>query len=269
MAIIWQSSWFWVMLSAVLLLMLGSVILHLRTHQLHIDTQSSTPNLSFTPVPANRLTLYDNPLHFPSLFDSINDDSPPNNIEISRPHCYNLPDGTYSCLGEIVNTNTMPIGDTSLEMVFYDDDGLKLGQAETTIEQRLIIGGESAPYRSVFRPLTDQAPNHNLSITGISQSFPPSPDIRALSILDTYGAIVAGRYNVTLTIENDSGYIAQDIRLFTTLENTEWGIVGYDVHEVEDALESGAQHFVQLEIVPHVIPLVIEPSFHAEGTIRH
>ncbi len=269
MAIIWQSSWFWVMLSAVLLIMLGSVVLKMRTPK--IQTETNFVAIPTSPMLSTDVQPFQN--SYPLNLDQVNTRIHElyDNIVISIPSCYDLASGEYSCIGQVNNNGISDIGDTSINISFFDDSGSKIAQDNVTIEQRLIQSGSSAPYRALFYPPDNE---DSTDITHIERSvnriLPPSPNIRALNVLNTNASFTNdGRYNITVSIENNSGYLAQNIRLFTTLENTEWGIVGYDIHEVEQDMQNGTIRDIAIEIIPHIIAEEIEASFHAEAVIGH
>lgn len=269
MAIIWQSSWFWVMLSAVLLIVLGSVVFKINTPQILTETNHTaipTPTMFSSYISPNIWQ----PLHSPNQLDDrlllLYD-----NIVVSTPNCYDLASGEYDCIGQVSNNSSISIGDISINMSFFDESGAKIAQKDLILEQRLIPSGTSAPYRALIYPPNDEAITNTTRIErSINRIFPPSPNIRTLNVINARSSVAEnGRYNVALSIENNSGYNAQNIRLFTTLENTEWGIVGYDVYEVEQDMQSGAIHQIAIEIIPHVQTEEIEASFHAEAIIHH
>lgn len=274
MAIIWQSSWFWVMLSAILLIMLGSVVLKMRTPQMQTETNYvAVPSATVfsTYMPPDIIQPFQNPYQLSLDQLDIRTQMIYDNIVISIPSCYDLASGEYSCIGQVSNNGNSDIGDTSINLSFFDDSGRKITHNNVTIDQRLIRSGTSASYRALFYPTDD---TDFTEVTHVERSidrvFAPSPNIRALNVINTDASFTEnGRYNVTVSIENNSGHLAQNIRLFTTLENTEWGIVGYDVHEVEQDMQNGVIRNIAIEIIPHMLAEDIEASFHAEAIIRN
>lgn len=274
MAIIWQSSWFWVMLSAVLLIILGSVVFKMRTPQIQTESNYfAIPTLTMfsTYIPPDISQTLQTPyqLNIDQLDSRMR--LPYDNIIVSTPSCYDLASGEYDCIGQISNNSSTSIGDISINMSFFDESGAKIAQKDLILEQRFIPSGTSAPYRALIHPQNDEVITDSTRIErSINRIFPPSPNIRALNVINARSSVAEnGRYNVALSIENNSGYIAQNIRLFTTLENTEWGIVGYDIHEVEQDMESGTIRHIAIEIIPHIIAEESEARFHAEATIHH
>ncbi|GAB5493851.1 MAG: hypothetical protein Phog2KO_40660 [Phototrophicaceae bacterium] len=272
MAIIWQSSWFWVMLSAVLLLMLGSIVIKLNTPQIQTESTQITYETVAIPsyyVSPDILDPYTLPLQLTIDQDNRRTPSFYSDIAISRPDCYDLANGEYTCLGQIQNNSDNLLGDTSINLQFYDEFGAKLAQETIAIEQRLIPSQSSAPYRVTVNPIDSQTLDNASTIATINRTLPPTQNLRSLSVASDYETFIQnGRYHITLSIENNSGYLANNIRLFTTLTNTEWGIVGYDVHEVEQIVENGANQVIQLNIIPFVIASDIEVIFHAEADIQ-
>ena len=194
---------------------------------------------------------------------------PDTGIRVDNPTCYSLPDGELSCLGQIWNDTDEVLGDTQLQFEFYDEIGQKIGEQETTPEQRLTQPGFSAAYRTILNAdLASQMDIETQVLPSVVNSFPPASNMRELSISTARGRILdTGRYHLTVTIQNDSGFDAQDIRLFTTLDGVEWGIVGYNVHQVENILLNGHQQSVEVEVIPHAMPRRIEHILHVEAMI--
>ncbi|MGB7342344.1 MAG: hypothetical protein WBC91_25835, partial [Phototrophicaceae bacterium] len=277
MALVWQSSGFWFMLCTVLLLLVGcTVIKHRMTPSLVVtsDNLMPTPMIHSTFFPPPEFTI---PLDI-TAFETrqapfhISPHLPPDpaaalhpNIKIDDPTCYALANGGHSCIGKVWNYGNSAIGDTSIALPLSTDTPSE--QRTITLEQRLIPEQSFAPYRLILDTDTHVVNNNLLFSPEIIQSLHPMAAMRTLPTSATDAGIIAGRYHLSVTVTNDTGFIAENIRLFTTLDTTEWGIVGYIVHEVENNLENGAMQVIDVEIIPLALPQAqhIMPVLHAEG----
>lgn len=275
MTVLWQSSWFWLMICTLLLILVGCTLfngrsLNPRTDNSNLITLTNTPFPTFIPHDIDQI-----PFPAPFTFNTDYAESyersnpPPPEIMVDNPTCYSLSSGEFSCLGQIWNNSDNNLGDTQLKLEFFDEIGQKIGEQTTTSEQRLIESGFSAPYRTIVNAdLANQMDAETRILSSVINELPPAANIRTLSIADARGDISdAGRYNLTLTIQNNSGFDAQDIRLFTTLDGEEWGIIGYNIHEVENILLNGEQQLLEVEVIPHAIPRRIEHILHVEALI--
>lgn len=154
MAIIWQSSWFWLALCSLLFIILGYTVLtpspttsYASENHTIILASTDFPTL----IPTDRAPI-PSPIDFPIFVrqpDRRSPNTPPQNqdILIDSPQCYGITQESYSCIGQIWNTGETVIGDTTLQIEIQEQDEDKSYTQTFAIEQRIIASGEAAPYR--------------------------------------------------------------------------------------------------------------------------
>ncbi|MGJ3239331.1 MAG: hypothetical protein ACFE0Q_11545 [Anaerolineae bacterium] len=292
MAIIWQSTGFWLMVCAVLLIMIAGCTM--VSQRLATVSPSSTPHHSVNPTMHVATFRPVEPLYIDTLtarfqhnntFDErsaappLRDDPNPNfstlsvtigtepvSFRVDTPQCYSLANGNYSCLGLFWNDDTSTLGDTRLQLRFLDAEGTLLGQTSATLAQRLIPAGSSAPYHMQIAPALADAITAGRMHATISFTGPPAPELSRLAVSDARGALTdSGRYRLTVSIRNESGQAVRDIRLFATLDGIEWGIVGYSIQNVAGTLAAGEQRLFQFEMIPQALPERIEHTLYVEA----
>lgn len=268
MTVLWQSSWFWLMICTLLLILAGCALFNGYNNTRQTD---NIPLINLTNTPFSPLlstSVIQTPFYPPSTTLRNNQQAPPSeDILVDTPDCYSLSSGELSCLGQIWNTSTEEIGDTEIHLSFFDSIGHKIGEQTATSEQRITPPGSFAPYRAILNADLASKIDNNTHISHSVVSFPAIYNIHTLDIVDSRGSITAGRYNLTVTIQNDSGFDAQEIRLFTTLSGDKQEIIGYQVYEVGNILENGEQQLIQVEVIPHAIPQSINHFLHVEALI--
>lgn len=276
MALVWQSSWFWLMIFTVLLILVGCTVLTQRAPSRQSATNFNSNTVGVFPptfIPPNILhnptgTLTYHPT--PELVTQRSNASPPDdNLVIDSPTCYSTAGGGYSCLGQIWNYSDTAIGDTEVQISVYDSTGEKIGEETAAIEQRLVPNNAAAPYRILINAENVILHQDNLAMRpSLMQMFPPRQNIRQLDVSRSRGHITdSGRYRLSVTIGNNTGAIAHNIRLITTLDSLGWGIVGYHVYEVEESINDGGEQLINLEIIPQALPDTIQHNVHAEGLV--
>lgn len=274
MAVIWQSSAFWLMICTVLLVLIGCTVLRNRFHAPQVIQSYDVtiiPSLTSTSLPPDTIQLIETATPFDfvtnNIFQRSTSPPPDSNIVIGSPNCYELAGGNYDCLGKIWNFTEGTIGDTSIEIEIFDGAGARVASQQTASEQRLTESGGFATYRAIINSENLDSPATSTVISAsLMDSLDPSPAIQNLSITESAGHItLSGLYHLSLTIRNDSSFEAQDIRIFTTLDNTEWGIVGYDVNEVVFSLQNGENQEIELNVIPFALPPQIEHVIHVEA----
>ncbi|MEO1289700.1 MAG: hypothetical protein AAFV93_18210 [Chloroflexota bacterium] len=282
MASIWQSSEIWFLVGSLLLLLVGAFVLFIN----QIDRSTPMPQATLMPT-----TMVETTWTPTSAFDELTqlpiiwrkpleyEDPPPipppeqalQLIEVERPTCYGLANATYSCVGRLWNHGDTSLGDTSFDFAFYDTLETEITRASTTIEQRLILPDDFAPYRTVlprdFAVLEAQSEHTTVEVTHNATLISTS-NARNLRVLQADGQLNDnGLYQLSVTVENDTGYPVESVRIITTLSSIEWGIVGYQVNEVGENMQNGAQYAVDVAIIPYALSDDISHTVHAEALI--
>jgi|GEM_PF-5825241 len=277
MAVIWQSSAFWLMICTVLLVLVGCTVLRNRfpeSPELLPHDLTITPDFVTTNLPPDTTLFMETATPFDFTSDNIflrSTSPPPDSYSgVDNPVCYELAGGNFDCLGRIWNLTEAITGDLAVEVSLFDDTGTKLASRMPAAAQRITPPGQFATYRTIIDEENLQELSDNVVIAAtLINNFPPSPDIQQLTVTDSSGALTAsGVYHLSVTIRNDSGFIAEDIRIFTTLDNEEWGIVGYDVYEVAFSLQNGESQDVELNVIPLALPDHIQHILHVEAMTR-
>lgn len=266
MTVLWQSSWFWLMICTLLLILAGCALFNGYNDTRQTD---NIPLINLTNTPFSPLLSADimqTPFYPLGILTLRNNQQAPPDIVVDTPNCYTLSSRELSCLGQIWNNSTEVIGDTEIHLAFFDSIGHKIGEQTATSEQRITPPGSFAPYRAILNADLASKIDDNTDISHSVVSF-PAINIHMLNIVDSRGSITAGRYNLTVTIQNNLGFDAQEIRLFTTLSGEQQEIIGYQVYEVGNILKNGEQQLIQVEVIPHAIPQRINHFLHVEALI--
>lgn len=275
MVALWQSSWFWLMICTLLLILAGCVVFNGHNSYTRQADNSHLMSLANTPLPTLLppdiiQTPFLPGLIAPLQINQRNTSPSGRDIIVDIPTCYSLSSGEFSCLGQIWNNSAENMGDTQIQLAFFDSIGHKIGEQTATSEQRITESGSFAPYRAIISAnLANNIDSEAYILSSIVNSFPVDSNLRTLRIIDSRGYVEAGRYHLTVTIQNDSGFVAREIRLFTTLRGDKLENIGYNIHEVENILNNGEQQLLQVEIIPHAIPQRIEHSLHIEALISN
>lgn len=280
MATIWQSSAFWLMTGAFLLFLVGLFVLlttqSAPTQSKSTPTRASTPSIlaTWTPHPSvtgtNPLNLiWGNPIRY--------EEPPPISpieprlqaIEVERPSCYGLANAMYSCLGRVWNRSDEAIGDTAFDFVFYNDTQQATLRNSVTLEQRLIMPNDFAPYRAILpQDFDDLEALSAYTAVEVLHVFEPLSTLTDLTVTSSNSYLSDnGLYTVSMTVDNVSDEAVQSVRIITTISSSEWGIVGYDAHEVEDMLQSKSELALDVSIIPHVLVSPLYYESHVEAII--
>lgn len=289
MALVWQSSIFWIAICTALFVLVGCTVYNMRS-QPAIATLMPSNN-----QPITRSTPHPPDFFYPSLLNQVA--IPPDMLYIEQsgalpgtnqvldnrimrvdaPICYLATQETSVCMGRIWNESDSSVGDTAVNVSLQAQNADVLLSNTFLTPQRRLEPDNFVPYHTIF----------SLSAGGTESDFElnfaeftataelttlldPKPDTQVLSVQESRGILTPnGRYNLTATILNDTSYAIKNLRLVITLDDIEWGIVGYRVHEVGEALEMGAEKSIQLSIIPYRLPDRIAHHIHVEGeTIR-
>ncbi len=172
-------------------------------------------------------------------------------LDVQPPTCYELPERQLWCLGRVWNGSTQPLENVRLT---FDVDG----RVQTVrLEQRVVHAGEFAPYRLVIQGASTRPPRL-LSQQAQPSTAKPTPlrllalDARYLADAQSYG-----RYELELSVVNDSPAPVYKARLIITLLDQAGRVVGYRVVEIADELNAGAR----LPVLASIVPLALAESY--------
>lgn len=227
---------------------------------LHTPTQLSTQTSPGLPLLATLLpsTASDHPAAGATDDITLTPIFPtptPVHLLLPTPTCYEVADGGILCLGSVGNNRPYPTGRVALQVIIIDSNSQILRRAETTIEQRQIPRGQSAPYRVVFPAQGDYLLAQRFSGVSVmvlrAERIEQEPRRNLLEIGNDEGRFAGGRYTVSFDLYNPArnGDSARFARIVATLFDREDRVLGYRIKEVE-APAAGESRAVQIEIVP-------------------
>ncbi|MEL6406569.1 MAG: hypothetical protein AAFR81_19525 [Chloroflexota bacterium] len=286
MALVWQSSVFWIAICAALLVLVGCSVYTLRSQPV---TATPMPMSSYQPILASTAlppdffypTLQNQVAISPDRYTFVPSGAPPGNIQLFDEHimrveppiCYLATQDSVACMGRVWNESDSTLGDTALRVNLQAQDADNTHENEILVHQRRIEPNDFAPYHTMFH--LDEVENDayfdlslaDLAVTAdITQVFEANTHTQMLSVQDSRGMLTDnGQYYLTATILNNTPMAVENMRLIVTLNDAEWGIVGYRVHEVVDMLDSGAERLVQVAVIPYRLPERIVHHIHVEA----
>jgi hypothetical protein len=177
-------------------------------------------------------------------------------LYIENPLCSSTYHG-YSCLGRVWNYGISTVQDVTLRVRMRDQD--EILTRYYSLEQRMILPGTFAPFRIVF------ADGQLDAIEGVAALSYAERTPVPLTIVDERGMYNAnGRYVITTSIRNDSGYPLGQIRTVATVVD-EWDrVVGYRIQERNQVLQVGENVVFRIEMNAQVGE-INHHYLHAEG----
>lgn len=299
MALVWQSSIFWLMICAALLVLVGCTLHTLRTPTTHTAMPSNTrsmpdllpstyspPDFFYLPLTNQRMFLTPTPWLTSGvappgpLPDDIRQSGTSEHaqVRLDTPTCYQATQATIGCIGKAWNEGESVTGSVALRLEIESASNTEAQISEIITTQRRIEPQQFAPYHAIFsvetianiRDETDTTINISaLDISTYIETLFSSPDNSiTLTIVESRGELTSnGRYHLATTIRNDATDTAENIRLIVSLTSIEWGIVGYRVHEVEGNLRNRAEQLIQMDIIPYVLADDLIHHIHAEADI--
>jgi len=224
-----------------------------------IDLATDLPQALKTPPPATAersSTLQNNNRQMTTL-------SPPGQIMVENPTCYNTPNDGYVCLGQVHNPTQGPISDVQLRVRLLNNQGDVRAATSIVLEQQIIPAHASAPYRAIFDSIADNTVRAEAQIEAFRNLTQALPTI---AIIEQQGTLtVAGTFIVTARLLNTSGQTMKQLRLIVTLLDENDRVIGYRVQTLTQALSNQANTRVQIAVIPTVQSDTLRYELHVES----
>lgn len=167
-------------------------------------------------------------------------------IFLPVPTCYSQPQRVIVCLGQVMNQGRQTVRDVRLS--------LRLGSQTRTVspEQRLIMAGDSAPYRVQFDTTSGDVQ------TQLDHFTLTSEQPLAVTLTDEQGSYHAasngyGVYEYRARLIVGEQALTRPWRLIVTLFDEQQRVVGYRVVDSDQPLPAHSNQSLQIEIIPQII----------------
>ncbi len=186
-------------------------------------------------------------------------------VNLLPPACYETLTDSLVCMGAIVNDDAAPVTQVGARVELYSEDGVLLLSDSVGLEQRVILPGKAAPYRTLLH-----APRERVSRMVVSldrAELLPVDAVVPVAVEGERGAVVNGRYVVEAYVHNPEPYAVRDLRVVVTVMADENQVVGYRVVDL-GKLNAGESVPVRVEVLPHVRSENLSHSLHAEGFVE-
>lgn len=183
-------------------------------------------------------------------------------VRIAPPHCYDAPNDSLLCLGEVVNPFSAPLVNVQMLANLRDVDGSVMMSRRIMLEQTAVHPGQAAPYRVSFDNsgiASDGALVDVSLISSGSATLPPPLSITQDSGLYSLTANGYGRYDVSAQVSNSSDEPLSGLQAVVTIKDGADRVVGFRVIALDEWLAPGAT----LPLNATLIPLA------ADGSLRH
>lgn len=280
MALFWQSSWFWLILLSVIVAFTAYAAVSLSRLNKTVPVSATPPSYQASAwqhtVTLDPPLIFSEPLHIPLEHENPPDDDmrPPDDLPedpaliIMPPRCYVTVNDGYDCLGQVRNTTAQAWGDVALSLQWGTS------RRQFALEQRLIPPQSSAPYRVLLDNLdADNAAWFDRQAQSLALRLntrhPPASERHQLTLVDAVGSLSpSGVYDLTVTMNNNSGALVDEITIFTTLCGEEWDVVGYHAYVVAEPLANDQNRQIQYQVIPYAIPDNLHHYIHIEARIK-
>ena len=214
-------------------------------------TPSARPNATATPVvtvsaPISQLALY---------------------LQITGAACYETPVGSLICLGQVLNTLSLPVEQVQVEVQLLAGDGKVLAAQDTFVSRRMIPAGAAGPYRVLFERVPDgYTEAYPFVHTGRVIDGPDTHYATALALKQVSGAFMLDQYQITLSVINKSPDPVEQIAVTMILLDKNERVTGFRrmVLDPSRRLSAGESLTLSLKVIPQGSDTVTFDSF-AEG----
>jgi LysM repeat protein len=182
---------------------------------------------------------------------------PPSSAEpliAAAPACYPTRGDQIVCLGAVDNALEYPVEQVDVRVDALGMDGAVLAAAVASIEQALIPGGSSAPYRASFALSWDQFTGAAAAVERAVAAVQADARFAELIIEDEAGVYEDGRYRLTAAILNPDERPVAQVRAVVTLVDDAERVIGYRVVMPLGTapLGAGERIALQIDIIPQI-----------------
>lgn len=229
-----------------------------RRFNIPIDHLMTANQWKFPDSTALQYLTIPNPIRIP--------DSPSlllNSIRLEAPACYYTFEDSLVCMGEVENVGDDPVGGPGIRLILWDGQGSSV-VVQTTVLQRLILPGHSAPYGAVIGGV---AVDPLVVTASLSFVTPPPDQIVPLQFHRERYTSIQSQHGVVAELLHEYSFSVQALQGFLTLYDSEDRLVGYRIHEFSAILPAGTTHKIEISAVVQFDREVASYRLAAEGKI--
>lgn len=223
------------------------------------------------PTRAGPLLQLETLLQRPTVVQSTLDAPPqptPIPLELLTPSCYELRSGGVTCLGLVENTQQVAVQGVVLETQLLDRGGATLREVSVTLNQRLLLPGETAPYRALFPPadvlyLADDVGGVRTTLRRAESVSEPAP-VLPLQVEAQTETIAGDEDRINVTVRNTTTTDVALVRVVVTLLDDAERVIAYRVTE-SGALPAGEGRTIGITLLPFIESAEQRVRVYAEG----
>jgi hypothetical protein len=186
---------------------------------------------------------------------------PPIQVELIPPTCYPTPSDMLLCMGYVRNTSLQPVERVSALIELMNRDGQLIAEEVVALEQRVILPGDAAPYRVLFR----EQPYHQMIVSLLSAD-PSENTSGGVRVFEESVSQNNGDYIIEASLISDADVSV--VRVVATVYNRSREVVGYRIMDTE-GMDANTSRRVRIAVQPITTSDILTHALYVEGRSSH